>query len=496
MPGPSSLVRLVQRLRSPNALRFTLIALAALRVVGSVDGPITDCDVWWISAAGRQMLATGSIPARNLFSFTDPGQPWVMHEWLFGPLYAWGLSHFGPAFFAAVVILLFSTAAVLLAAGVLTAVQSPSRGLMLVIFALLVFHLRLETPRPTHVAVLFPLAMVVLAFGSRFTWANALACSALELVWANCHGSFPLGIVLLLLAAAERALDRRARLTAAVTAAAVTLLNPYGPNLHRLVFGYALTKHEIYREIGLRVDEFQSVFVARSVSLPQIIGLLACGLLALSALTRARFRLRAGFCLLFVLMAVRQVRHIELAGLLTCLLLAPHFETLLGPALPSNSDEPKRARGFVATLAAVLLVAGGLALGFRVRVHPEREWVSSSFLGALAAVPDGARLYAPFESAGMAVWYGFERGVRVYFDSRNDCYRAETLRDFMQIGFPKTPAGTVEARLAKYDTDHLLFADDGGLAQRLDPQRWVRSGQVGSWQVFEVSQQRALRAFH
>jgi len=377
---------------------------------------------------------------------------------------------------------------------VLAAVKSPSRGLMLVIFALLVFHLRLETPRPTHVAVLFPLAMTVLAFRARFTRWSALGCVLLELVWANCHGSFPLGIALLLLAAAERASDRRARGGTAAVAAAVTLLNPYGWGLHRLVLGYALTKHEVYREIGLRVDEFQTVFVSRSVSQPQIVGLCLCGLLTLSALHRPNYRLRAGFCALFVLMAVRQVRHIELAGLLTCLLLAPHFETLLGPT--SAPSEAKPARAFVTTLAAVSLLSGALALGFRVRVHPEREWISSSFLSALAAVPDGARLYAPFESAGMAVWYGFERGVRVYFDSRNDCYRAETLRDFMQIGFPRTPVGTVEARLAKYDTDHLLFSDDGGLAQRLDPQRWVRSRQAGAWQVFESSPQRALRAYH
>ena len=482
---------LLRRLRGQGALRLTLVALSVLRVIGAVDGPISDCDVWWIAAAGRQMLASAAIIERNLFSFTDPEQPWVMHEWLFGPLYAWGLSHFGPAFFAAVGVLLFTAAAALLAAGVLSAVRSPSRGLMLVIFALLVFHLRLETPRPTHVAVLFPLGMAVLAFAPRFTRSRALACTALELLWANCHGSFPLGILLLLLAAAEQAPDRRRRLAAAAAAAVATLLNPYGLRVHRLVFGYALTKHEIYREIGLRVDEFQSVFAAHSVSLPQIVGLFACGLLALSALFQIRFRLRAAFCVLLVLMAIRQVRHIELAGLLTCLLLAPHFEALIGPLGQAAGEPEPQARRFAASLAGIVLVAGALALGIRIRFHPEREWVSSSFLEALDAVPDGARLYAPFENAGMAVWYGFGRGVRVYFDSRNDCYRPETLRDFMQIGFRETPTRTVEAQLSKRDTDHLLFADDGGLERRLDPQRWQRLGRVGSWQVFELNPRRA-----
>src|SRR5438034_1098139 len=44
--------------------------------------PPLDPDLWWHLANGRLMLATGSIPHVDLYSFSAAGHPWVMHEWL------------------------------------------------------------------------------------------------------------------------------------------------------------------------------------------------------------------------------------------------------------------------------------------------------------------------------------------------------------------------------------------------------------------------------
>src|SRR2546422_9847224 len=44
--------------------------------------PPLDPDLWWHLANGRLMLATGSIPHVDVYSFSAAGHPWVMHEWL------------------------------------------------------------------------------------------------------------------------------------------------------------------------------------------------------------------------------------------------------------------------------------------------------------------------------------------------------------------------------------------------------------------------------
>ena len=45
--------------------------------------------------------------------------------------------------------------------------------------------------------MLFPLAVTLVAFTPTFGWASVVGAVALELVWANAHGSFPMGVILL-----------------------------------------------------------------------------------------------------------------------------------------------------------------------------------------------------------------------------------------------------------------------------------------------------------
>lgn len=487
MPAPREFtVQSTRWRRAPIGFFCLVLAQCTLRVVGMVRAPINDPDVWWVAAAGRQMAETGAIPRQNLFGFTDPSHPWLMHEWLFGPVYAWGLTHFGPPGFVALAALLYAMACALLVKGTLQSVRNPSSGLLLVYLALACFGFRFESARPTHVALLFPMAMVVIAFAPRFGVGHLAACAALELVWANSHGSFPLGILVLALAALERSDGRRLRFYATGIACAVTLMNPYGVQLHRFVADYFLAHDGIYRELARQIDEFSSVFAARHVLPMQRVGLAFAFGLALSALPGRRYRLRATFCLLLVGMAARQTRHIELCGLLTCLLLAPRFDEWLSRLELFSSG--RWVPGFWARslLVALPLCVGLLGVGYRVRFQSNHEWVPRSFLSALSAVPDDARLYIPFESAGMAIWFGFERGISVYFDSRNDCYRPETFQDFQRIANPNTPPDKAGFLLAKRGTTHVLLPSALG-ASRLSEPRWTRTRLLGSWQLFEAN---------
>src|SRR5262249_25503493 len=79
----------------PAPLGVRVGGLLALFGGHAVTEPVDDLDVWWIAAAGRDLLATSAVPRVNAYSYTAPDSPWVMHELAFGLLYAFGLHAVG-----------------------------------------------------------------------------------------------------------------------------------------------------------------------------------------------------------------------------------------------------------------------------------------------------------------------------------------------------------------------------------------------------------------
>src|SRR5256714_9473133 len=66
--------------RVTSALVLRCLLFSAIFILAAV--PPLDPDLWWHLASGRVIIATGTIPHVDLYSFSAAGQPWVMHEWL------------------------------------------------------------------------------------------------------------------------------------------------------------------------------------------------------------------------------------------------------------------------------------------------------------------------------------------------------------------------------------------------------------------------------
>jgi hypothetical protein len=468
------------------AIFTSTIVTAEMAVMATT--PVPDPDVWWVAAAGREMLATHSVPRENLFSFVEPNHIWLMHEWLLGPPYALGMLRLGPSFFAAVTLASMVLATALVLRATIGAARHAAAGCFLAFCALALFGGRFATARPTGVSLLFPLALAPMAFAPRFGLRSLVLAVTIELIWTNAHGSFPLGVVLLALGAIDRAQDRARRIWAACGCACVTVVNPYGLALHRFVWSYLRGNEGIYRDIHMHIREFGNLASAwgSPVGPVDLFGFALVTTLAVFA-TLTRYRVRGLFCAAMLGSAAFQVRHLELSGLLACILLVPAVDDLAARWRISDASHPRWR-----LLATVLILVPGWAFGVALFAtnraqRPAADWIAggSPYLEAFASVPDGARLFAPFGRAGLAIWYGFPRGVRVLYDSRNDCYSSETYRAFRAIDAARPVPGEVRAALSATGTDAALVPDESPLASLLAREaEWQLVREVRPWRVY------------
>ncbi len=473
----------------PRSVALYVATICASLAAAAVVTPVVDPDAWWVAAAGRSMLVRHEVPRTNAFSFIDGDRPWIMHEWLFGPLYAFGLARSGGAFLAVVALLVVLCASALVIRATVIPARHPAAGWGLALIALLFFSGRFLVARPTGVALLIPMALVLVAFASRFGAGRCLAAVVLQLVWVNAHGSFPLGVVLLVLAAIDEPRDRPWRVVSVAGAALVTLANPYGASLIAFVWGYFRGAEGIYREIHSNIVEFGTIADAwgSTVGPIEIVGLAILFGLAILALRRREHRLRGAFCLVLLAGAAMHVRHVELAGLVSVFLLSPFV------------DAAWSRRGGAATVAApracrvsLAVLAPAAALGvtlyaYLTSVRTADDWIARGrpLRALLASVPDAARLYAPFQQAGLALWYDAPRGVRVFYDSRNDCYSVKTYREFRELEAPSVIPLRRRAILDETRTDAALIQQDHPLVPILSASAgWALAGQADDWRLY------------
>lgn len=152
-------------------------------------------------ATGRVILDTGSVPAHDPYTFTAGGEPWVVQSWLASVLYA-SVERLGGL--DAVRVLMGAVAGML--AGLTWHLLRPAEGLVgrLAVGAMaLAVGAGLWTERP-YMLGLLAFGLVALAAEGRL---NPRWLLPAGWVWVNVHGSFPLGIVYLVVLAVGTRLD-------------------------------------------------------------------------------------------------------------------------------------------------------------------------------------------------------------------------------------------------------------------------------------------------
>ncbi len=191
-----------------------LAAAALLVYAGSAAlVPLDNNDIWIHLTTGGLILDEGRVPTTDVYSFTAAGNRYVAHEWLAALYYATAERVSGLTGVEVAAKWLPALAlALLLGIAVLATGAPPGLSLPVSLLTFTVLRGRVLA-RPELLVLPLPVSMLWLLWRDRESARAGHRTRAIywlmpgEMLWANLHGSFPLGIVLVVLFAFAEAAD-------------------------------------------------------------------------------------------------------------------------------------------------------------------------------------------------------------------------------------------------------------------------------------------------
>jgi hypothetical protein len=445
--------------------RFGWPLLLAVGVASAGLLPVSDGDVWWHLAAGREMVERGALLFTDPFSVSAAGRPWVDVHWLF-QLGSYAVyAALGLAGLVWVKCALVASGACLLLAALkrdrFAAWAKPLFVTLLVAALLASRHLLLVRP---VIVTLFCLALFFYQLERyRFDgkpWRLA-SLAVVQISWANCQGLSALGPALVgsygLASALDGWLGGRARwpfarearasserrvkqlalaFAACVAALAVTPFGASGLWLPATLFGRLVPgEHNVYAHT---VAENVPPFLLERWSGGEFWHLKwFFAILAVSLVVGGR-RLRLSHALLlsgFAVLALLSNRNVLLLYWVATPIAALHF----APAARrlSRAFGAKRGQRWVLAANAVALtfllglssVAAARESSLR-EPSPFRAPVASS--ERLAALSEGADVFCADHHGGYLIWRLFPR-FRPYIDTRLVLRSAQEFAEYLSF---------------------------------------------------------------
>lgn len=419
----------------PDLAVVSLLGALFARAHG-LESLLADGDTGWHIRTGEWILRSGAVPRHDLFSFSRPNAPWTAWEWLsdvvFAKLYGW---HGLTAVCGACALVLCLASGILLscllargtglwlAAGAAFAAASASTVHYLArphVFSILLFAAGLwvldaDRRRPSHLLWVLP---------------------PMTALWCNLHGGFTLWLAVLWLLALASALERNrpacARyLLLAALCSALTLLNPYGWNLHRHIAEYLVSPW-----IMKAVQEFQPPQI-RGENMMVFAGLLVGGT-ALAARAAARGRWFEPLLVwALALASLRSARHVPFFAMAAALVVAS--EAGLWWSAASDRRPPRAVVRILwevglqlgcrsaltvwsAPLAALFLLAIPRVSDFPAKRFPVHALAA---MNAVLAPADSQPRILTSDQWGDYLIFHFYPRQRVFFDGRSDFYGEE-----------------------------------------------------------------------
>jgi len=430
----------------PEPMRLLVLfgALCAFAAAAFAPQMLWDGDTLWHLKTGDWMLSHHRLATADPFSFTVPGKPWTNLEWLselvMAPIYAaggWSGLHL---WFA------FAIGALALILGAETARRLPPFSWAAALFLALACTTQSWLARP-HLMALPILALwtVQLMRAREARRATPLWLLPVMTLWANLHGSFLLGLALVVPFAAEALIEEgpdrlkavRGWVLFGLAAGAAALITPHGIDglLHPIRIGSMRTLQQIAewkssdfsRPTALELSLVTALFALlyRGVKVPLVRLVILLGLLHLT---------------------LKETRHQMVLAVVAVLLLAePIGRALAGDkpafALPKMSPRVRMAALAGIVLAFVAVSAARLAIPAHLTDGPAAP------IAALAHTPQDLRAQPVLNDYGMGGYLIFN-GVKPFIDGRADMYGDDFFEAYVKALKPD-PA-RLAALLARY----------------------------------------------
>jgi hypothetical protein len=489
---------MIPRVRLPvlsSAWMRASIAPALIFIATATDHNYL-ADFWHHLARGRAIASTGRLLDADQFTFTVAGQPFQDVNWftqvLYFHLHSWGglpLVQFVNSLTLALTMALLVH---------LCWRASGSLGLASAMGVFTFFGLwQVLTIRPqTFSFLLFVLLYQVLdRAGKRPAW--LVVAPPVMALWANLHGAFPAGLILIgaFLAAATwengRArhwrflLDQRTLGLALCLAASIlaTLANPYGWHIYQYVGATSASAAD------RRIDEWLPPNLNMLIGKFWVISLLLA--LAAFALPRRRPTVREVFLVIcFVPLACSSARMVPWWLLILAPILARLFAAYVPQAQVAEKPAFAPAAFFGLIVAAVILSVPGLdrynpLLGPGRRAAQQTQENLEAVVDCLNARGVNGRIFARFEWSEFLTWSLGPR-YTVFMDGRIEIFPDDVWAQYAAITQGKADWNDI---LDRYHVDYLLVdstyhAGTGLLEQVERAPAWQPVYQAGNAVLF------------
>jgi len=491
----------------PSVADLIFVALLASLVLTPLSGKLLgDAGVGWHIRTGQQILATHAIPRVDPFS-SQIRKPWIAWEWLYDVVVgrldtSAGLN--GVVWFTGILI------ATVFAATFRLLVRRGTNILVSLVLTLLAMSASMIhfLARPHVLSWLFVLVWYWMLdsaeSGVQRSDRHLGLLPLLMLVWANVHGGFPLGFVLLAVfwvgsfwtwlrlkdSRIEESLEKitagkrvRQLTLVGLTSAAATFVNPYGWHLHAHIYSYLSNRFFMDH-----IDEFQS---------PNFHGIaqrcfLVLMLIAIAALAARGNRLRLSQILLalfVVYAALYSSRNIPVSSIFLALIVGPLMPSLDLRFAKRMTAVDSARRGHVwpwlATCATLLLALHGGRVGSAqvMDAHFDLNRMPVAAVDFLRKQAVLVQQCGPFKAVLSSDYWGGYLIYRLYpnnkvvIDDRHDFYGEPFLRMYLTMmhvepgwdeGFLKWRAGclvlprraALSAVLGKTPEWKIVYSDD------------------------------------
>ncbi len=400
------------------------------------DGQFQDPGTGWHLATGRYILATHSIPHRDVFSFTASGRPWITYYWLFDMTGAFLERLGGLPLYASACVLVYAFVPVLLYRRMVrmgTAIV-PALALTLVAYLVLISHSLARPHVFTYLLFAFFLERLDDVHAGRRPVRSLWMLPPLATAWCNVHGGFMAGLALVgiyagvaglrAVAFRERSEWREALAFGVLllVMAAATLVNPNGARLHADIL------HHLAMKTTGKFLEFRSPDFQAPMYPVHFFEILVLTAFLVAALARKRLAwVELALLLFFLHEALHSVRHMNLFAIVAAPLVARELTVPLAARWPHFAVRWRQIAAEQAALKAPLLyipaicvlfvglsVAG--VLGFPRTLDDIR--LSRGAAEFITAHP--SRFARPFntDDLGGTLIYRFWPTLRVFIDDR------------------------------------------------------------------------------